>query len=391
MKNLLKTLFLFIIIVNFSSCEKDISNDKNNKNEKFKENYMKKEEENEISSKILYTMPEESEEHEGTWLQWPHEYQYGKSHPEKLDYTWVKMTKELESSEKVHIIVYDEIEKERIINLLEKNSVSLNNIDFKIYPTDDFWIRDNGPIYVKDKNNNFVIEDWGFNAWGSKFEYKNCNIIPEKISKDQNIKRVDLNNIMINEGGAVEIDGNGTLLATKSAILNKNRNPNMTEKQANEIFTKYLGVTNFIWLDGVEGLEITDMHIDGFARFGDKKTIVTMEKNDLINWEVPQSDISKLYSAKNIDGISYNFVKLPLTEKNVITEYGKKLGYKGSYVNYYIANTKILVPNYNDINDKIANKIIQDLYPDRTVVGIDVRNLYANGGMIHCVTQQQPK
>jgi agmatine deiminase len=152
-----------------------------------------------------------------------------------------------------------------------------------------------------------------------------------------------------------------------------------------------LGVTNFIWLDGVAGLEITDMHIDGFARFGNSTTIVTMPQADLLNWELKQADIDRLYAAKNKNNVPYTFLKLPLTQNNVTTTYGKNLGYKGSYINYYIANKKILVPNYNDPNDAVANAQIQALYPARVVVGIDVRNLYANGGMIHCVTQQQPQ
>jgi len=340
---------------------------------------------------IWYTMPEESEPHEGTWLQWPHQYQYGVTYRNRLDATWVAMTKELVSSEIVHIIAYDNTEKDRIIGLLKAADVPLTGVEFKIYPTDDVWVRDNGPIYVRNKNGQLVIEDWGFNGWGNKTDYQNCNTIPAKIAEDQDKINVDLNGIMVNEGGAIEIDGKGTLLATKSAILNDNRNPGMTSAQAETIFTKYLGVTNFIWLDGVAGLEITDMHIDGFARFGNAATIVTMEQDDLLEWEVPPSDINKLYVAKNKDGIPYTLVKLPLTQNKVVTTYGKNLGYKGSYVNYYIANTKVLVPNYNDPNDALANSIIQNLYPNKTVVGIDVRNLYANGGMIHCVTQQQPQ
>ncbi len=343
------------------------------------------------TSDKLYTMPEESEPHEGTWLQWPHQYQYGKTFRDRLDDTWIAMTEELIKSEKVHIIVYDEVEKERVIDMLNEEIISLSNIDFKIYKTDDFWARDNGPIYVRDKEGNVVIEDWGFNGWGDKAKFENCDQIPEKIARDQNKKYVDLNDVMINEGGAVEIDGNGTLIATRSAILNKNRNPKMTEEEAEEIFTKYLGVTHFIWLAGKAGLEITDMHIDGFARFGNENTIVTMSKNELLEWKVPQDDIDKLYAANNKNNEKYSFVKLPLTQHNVTTAYGKKLGYQGSYVNYYIANTVVLVPNYSDPNDAVANALIQELYPTRTVVGIDVRNLYANGGMIHCVTQQQPK
>lgn len=365
-------LFLMISIFTvFSSCQKE-------------------EEVQPADSTIMYTMPEESTLHEGTWLQWPHQYQYGLTYRNRLDATWVKMTQALVTGEKVHIIAYDEVEKVRIIDLLSKVGVPISNIDFKIYPTDDVWVRDNGPIYVKDNNGKLVVQDWGFNGWGKKAEAQNCNLIPSKIAKDQNLSKVDLNQVMINEGGAVEIDGFGTLMATKSAILNSNRNPGMIQVEAEAIFTKYLGVTNFIWLEGKAGLEITDMHIDGFARFANAKTIVTMNEDDLLEWELPEQDIRTLYAAKDKRGVSYHLVKLPLTQSNVVTAYGKKLNYKGSYVNYYIGNDKVLVPNYNDPNDVVANKMIQSLYPNRTVVGIDVRNLYANGGMIHCVTQQQP-
>lgn len=374
------TIPLIIILITVISCQ---NSDNQNPN----------------ATEILYTMPEETEIHEGTWLQWPHHFQYGISYRNSLDPTWVAMTKELVTSEKVHIIAYNQTEKDRIISLLNSANVPLANVDFKIYKTDDVWVRDNGPIFAKDINGNLVIQDWGFNGWGQKtddqsgfpIEYINCNAIPSKIATDQGKTLININSIMINEGGSVEIDGNGTLLACKSSILNDNRNPEMTQVEAEANFTKYLGVTNFIWLDGQAGLELTDQHIDGFARFGNATTIVTMEQNDLLNFDVKQSDINKLYSAKNKSGIAYTFLKVPLTQNNVVTTNGTNLGYKGSYVNYYIANSKVLVPNYNDPNDAIANGIIQSLYPTRTVVGIDVRNLYENGGMVHCVTQQQPQ
>jgi agmatine deiminase len=340
---------------------------------------------------VLYTMPEESDPHEGTWLQWPHHHQYDVLFRERLDATWVTMTKHLAQSEKVFLIAYDDVEKTRITALLAAANIPLTNIEFKVYKTDDFWVRDNGPIYVKDKDGKLVIEDWGFNGWGNKAQFANCNEIPSKIAADQGKTTIDLNNVMINEGGSVEIDGHGSFMACKSSILNKNRNSGMTQAQAEGIFTKYLGVTNFIWLEGKAGLEITDMHIDGFARFANSTTIITMNQADLLDWQVPQGDITTLYGAKNKAGTAYTLVKLPLSQNNVVTTYGKNLGYKGSYINYYIANNRVLVPNYNDPNDAVANAQIQALYPTRTVVGIDVRNLYANGGMIHCVTQQQPK
>ncbi|SUJ02961.1 Putative agmatine deiminase [Sphingobacterium spiritivorum] len=132
------------------------------------------------------------------------------------------------------------------------------------------------------------------------------------------------------------------------------------------------------------------MHIDGFARFADKSTIITMADDDLLYWQVPEHDITTLYDAVNKHGQHYNFVNVPLTKNDVKTTYGKNVG-KASYINYYIGNTVVLVPNYNDPNDAVANAIIQKLYPGRKVIGIDCRNLFANGGMVHCVTQQQPK
>ncbi len=339
---------------------------------------------------ILYTMPEESEPHEATWLQWPHEHQYGKDYRDNLDQTWVDMTKALATSEMVHIIAYDDAAQERIEMMLEEAGVKMEKVEFFIFKTDDVWVRDNGPIYARDNSGQIVVQDWGFNGWGEKAKSHYCDRIPEQIADIQDKKWVDINKIMINEGGSVEIDGKGSFMACRSSILNVNRN-NMTQEEAEEIFTKYLGVTNFIWLDGVPGLEITDMHIDGFARFGNHETIVTMSKEDLQEWSVPDEDIEILYQAKNKESKKYKHLILPLTSTEVVKPSGEVLDYKGSYINYYIANTVVLVPNYNDKNDQVANKIIQSLYPTRKVIGIDVRNLYANGGMIHCVTQQQPK
>lgn len=351
-----------------------------------------------MQTQIRYTMPDESALHEGTWLQWPHHYQYGVPYRNRLDATWVAMTQALVGSENVHIIAYNEKEEKRIIDLLNKNNIDLTHVDFYRFKTDDVWVRDNGPIYARDVHGNLVIQDWGFNGWGQKSDeesnqpigFDKCNAIPKKIAQAQGKPLIDLNKTLINEGGSVEIDGHGTLMACKSSIINSNRNPGMSQAQIEAIFTEYLGVSHFIWLDGQAGLDLTDQHIDGFARFGNAGTIVTMNKHDLLEFDVTAKDIKTLYGAKNKQAQPYNFVTVPLTKNTVKKSSGSDLGYKGSYVNYYIANTVVLVPNYQDPNDSIANDIIQSLYPGRSVVGIDVRDLYENGGMIHCVTQQQP-
>jgi agmatine deiminase len=337
-----------------------------------------------------YTMPIETAEHEGTWLQWPHNNLYGPYYRDELKVTFVGMTKELIKGENVHIIAYDADEYNYILQTLAEENVALDNIDFYIFPNDDCWIRDNGPIFVYDDNEELVLLDWGFNGWGNEAPYDLCNVIPQSIATDINKESIDLN-AMVLEGGAIEIDGNGTFLATKSSILGDDRNPNLTQTQVEEYLSNHLGVSNFIWLDGVPGLDITDMHIDGFAKFHDANTIVCMDSLDLIYWEVPATDISTLYNAKNIDNEPYNYVYLPLTESNVTTTWNNNLGYKGSYVNYYVGNAVVLVPTYDDPKDEEAIAILQGIYPNREVVGVDVRDLYYSGGMVHCVTQQQPK
>ena len=372
----------------------------------------------------IFTMPHESESHEGTWLQWPHSYELNTTttttnhqnlsssmtntstntstsliHQRiKFDEVWLEITKELIKNEIVNLIVYNNKEKERVQRLLKENNILLNNIHFYIFQTNDFWIRDNGPIFVYNSKGSLRIEDWGFNGWGKKFPYQKCNQIPFKISEAIKISRINLNHIMINEGGAIEIDSNGgVLIACKSSIIsqkpkNSIRNLNMTKEQAEKIFQKYLGVKKIIWLDGKvnDKNDVTDCHIDGFVKFLNSETMITMNKNDLIYWGLSLQDIQILYEARNIQNIQYNKIYLPLTSKNVINSFGKDLGYKGSYINYYIANGVVLIPKYYDKNDDVAKDIIQKLYPNRSVIGIDCRDLYELGGMIHCITQQQP-
>ena len=341
----------------------------------------------------LYTFPHESFQHEGTWLQWPHQYEYGVSYQESLDETWVAITKALYLNEKVHIIAYNVSERNRILNLLMSVGVSSTNIDFQIHQTNDVWIRDNGPIFVKDSSGKLLIENWGFNGWGKKYAYAKCNKIPSLIGNDLMMDVIDVN--MVNEGGAVELDGQGVLLATKSSIISQKshstRNPGMNQGEAEFLLSKYYGASKIIWLNGGFLKEdITDMHIDGIAKFAEGNKIVTMNETDLLYLGLPKEDINTLYAASNVNNETYTKVHIPLTHKNVVTTSGKNIGCKGCYVNYYVANGVVLVPNYNDPHDIFANEIIQNLYPERKVIGIDSRNLYKNGGMIHCVTQQQP-
>jgi len=345
------------------------------------------------SQSIITTMPKEDAKHEGTWLSWPHQYTYGKQYQNDVERTWIQMTRALVGGEKVHIIAYNSYERRRIRNKLARAKVNLNRVDFLIMKTNDAWIRDNGPLFVRDNNGKLKLTDWDFNGWGQDAPYGKDNTVPAGIAMQRKIPRVDLNKVVL-EGGAIAVDGRGALIATRSSVLRNKRNPGMSEAQMESYLRKYLGITHTIWLNGSDGgnVDITDTHIDGVVHFANANTIVTMRHADLVYYGLTNNDVDTLYAAKNASGGSYQFKYLPLTARNVKTTWGRDLGYKGSYVNFYIANKVVqLMPSYNDPNDEVARKILQGIYgKSRRVIKIDVRNLYMNGGMVHCVTMQQP-
>ena len=342
------------------------------------------------SQEILYTMPSEEVEHEATWIQWPHNHTYGWGASDFVP-AFIEITQALISSETVRIIAYNNQHKNQITNQLNNNGVTLDNIEIFIHQNDDFWVRDNGPIFVYDSEGELHITDWGFDGWGNDAPYELCDVIPNLISEDIDVPVIDLNNVVL-EGGAVEVNGNGTMIATWSSITGDDRNPGITEDDIEEYLTTYLGITNFIWLEGVYGgnLDITDQHIDAIARFHGDNTIVTMSEVDLATWEVQPDDIDVIYNATDENGDPFNYYGLPITINDVVTEWGEDMQFKGSYVNYYVANTVVLVPQYDDPNDQLALDFLQNLYPGKDAIGIDCRNLFGVGGMVHCVTMQQP-
>jgi agmatine deiminase len=336
--------------------------------------------EEQVNDEQVFLMPSEEELHEGTWLQWPHNCGWDNRHIQRYEESWIQMVHALHSSERVHIIVYNQRQLRRVRTRLQNRGyIDMSKIDFWICPTDDVWIRDNGPIFVRDMNGNIVVENWAFNGWGGKANFYYDNQIPAHAAKGLGLPLVNIP--MINEGGSFEVDGNGTLMAKKSSIINPNRNPGLTLADAEMFFRKYLGVTNFVWLEGEPGLDTTDDHIDGTARFAGENTIVTLFRADFSN----PSDYDVIQKARNTSGELYKVVHLPMTRKTILTS-----GFEGIYVNYYVGNEVVLVPTYNDPMDKEALQILGNVYPSRRIVGINMEEAYADGGAVHCATQQQP-
>ncbi|MEQ1894188.1 MAG: agmatine deiminase family protein [Planctomycetota bacterium] len=338
------------------------------------------------------SMPPETAAHEGTWLQWPHRFTYGTTYRNQVEPSWVAMVRTLVESERVHLIVYDASEEARVRNLLTSEGIPLLRVDFLVRRTDDVWVRDNGPLFVHDASGRLAVGDFGFNGWGQDAPYHLDDTVPIGVASALGLPRRDLGALVL-EGGAIELDGAGVLMATKSSILEPARNPGVTQAQAEATLRTQLGATKFLWLDGAPGgaLDITDTHIDGFARFGPAGTLVTMSAADLAYWGISSTDIQRLFTASDAAGQPYSLVTLPLTRNTVRTTYGFDVAFKGSYVNFYVANRHVLMPTYADPNDALALQALQTVFPGRTVVGIDCRNLFRWGGMVHCVTQQQPE
>lgn len=336
--------------------------------------------------KRMYKFPDENQQHEGTWLTWPHSHTYGKKYANSIEYIWIDMVKALSPGEKVHIVAYDNALKDHIEQTLQGANCNLKNIDFVIAKSDDVWARDTGPMFVYDSQGKLTIADFSFDGWGKKTPYKNDDAIPKAVARQRDLPVVDISSFVL-EGGSVEISKDGTVMATRSSVVSKHRNPKLNQQDAEKYFKKYLGATNFIWLDGVVGEDITDAHIDGFARFYNNDTILTVPKKDFFDLyeNIKDSDYRKLRSARNASGKPYQVIEVPLTAKNVTG-----LDYKGSYLNYYLENKVLLLPVYGDSNDRIAIEQMAKLYPNRRVVPINVAPLYKNGGMLHCVTQQEP-
>lgn len=355
-------------------------------NTELEQNYMNEEKQDIEVSETQYYFPHENDEHEGTWLQWPHNNTY-EGTIAAYESTWIEMTRALTKGENVHIIVYNQIERDRIEDVLINENIDMNRVDFFIHKTNDVWARDNGPIFVYDEDDNLYIENWQFNGWGNKTPYQHDNLIPKKLGVDLDIPVINIDMVM--EGGALEFDGNGTCFSTLSCVNNDNRTADYSLEDIEAYLRKYYGVKKFVWLNGVAGMDITDNHIDGVIKCVDDKTIVVEDYYDLDPSTLDDDDDAKiLLTATNINDEPYDFVFLPSTKENVVDVDGEWM--KGSYLNFYVGNAVVLVPNYGDENDTVANEIIQSLYPNREVVGIDAINLFADGGMIHCVTQQQP-
>ena len=336
-----------------------------------------------------FHFPAEWALHTATWLSWPHKEE---SWPGKIGLIYPKyceFIKVLTEGELVRINISGEKRKAFATQQLELAGVDLNRVEFFEFPTNDAWCRDHGPAFlINPETKQKAIVDWDYNAWGGKYPpFDLDDVIPTKIGNHFNLQVYHPGIIM--EGGSVDFNGKGTILTTKACLLNKNRNPNLTQQQIESYLQNYYGADQILWLgDGIVG-DDTDGHIDDLTRFVNDDTVVTVieeNKNDE-NYQLLQDNLQALKTMRLLNGKQLNIVELPMPA-DVIYE-DQRL--PASYANFYIANAAVVVPTYRCANDDKAMSILQDCFPQKKIVGIDSTDIIWGLGSFHCLSQQEPE
>jgi len=357
---------------------------------------------NETPKNLGYHMPSEWEVHEGTWLIWPHNDTHEGSQL-RLEHIWLAMTIALHEHEIVHIAVTDEPCREHLYSQMKYYGLDEKNLDIQIIPNDDVWARDCGPIFLVNEHGKLAVTAWNFNGWGERFPFKKDRLVPSVVADVLSLPLFTAPIIL--EGGAVEVNGKGTMLATRSSIINPNRNPEKGQEEIEAALKDYLGIEHIIWLSGAPrdfcdlvGSD-TDLHIDGYARFTDESTVLYSWTDDEANnfYPVLKQHLTELRDASTESGKSLTLVSLPKPKNEMYSTlveatrppFDSTLSL-GTYANFYIANNVVLVPVYGDINDANAKSIIAEHFPEREIIGIPAWYTSELGGMMHCVTQQQP-
>jgi len=297
--------------------------------------------------------------------------------------TFVNIAKTIQKYQKV-LIVANEVTK---VKSLFQNK---RNLIFVKINSDDTWSRDFGGITVKT-NDKLTILDFKFNAWGKKFPYKLDNQITKHLKLKGLLKSYSHKSIpFVLEGGAIDTNAEGVLLTTSKCLLEKNRNPHLMKSTIEKEIKNHLGIQKVLWLqNGTLIGDDTDSHIDTLARFVNKDTIVYQscdDKNDEHYNELKQME-EELKSFTNIDGNKFKLIALPWIE----AKYFEKERLPATYANFLFINGAILVPTYNDKNDKKCLAIFKQLFPKKDIIGIDCTTLIKQHGSLHCVTMQYPK
>jgi agmatine deiminase len=352
-----------------------------------------------VEASLSLKMPAEWAEHEATWIAWPHNVEDWPGKFEPIDAVYCDFVSKLSRVEKVRILVAGPGVERRIRPMLEDFRASMDAVEFFHVPTNRSWTRDFLPTFVNSKSvtgkeDQPLMLDWAFNGWA---KYKNHQLDDSATSKlaaslaMERMEPVYQDRRIVLEGGGIEVNGAGLVLTTEEWLLSDQqvRNPGFMREDYEAIFTNYLGAKKTIWLKrGIVG-DDTHGHIDDLARFVDEKTVVTVLEEDSSdeNYEITQENLAILKAARISGNKKLDVHTLPMPKP----VYFQDQRLPASYANFYVANSLVLVPTFNDPADRIALNKLADLFAGRQVVGIHSLDLVLGLGTLHCMTQQQPK
>lgn len=335
-----------------------------------------------------FSFPAEWTKHRATWLTFPKNSDTWEDRFERIYPAYFEFIRTISLSEKVCINAHNDELISKINDLLTSYSIDKSKIELFSFPTNDSWCRDHGPAFLlnEDKTQKTVVS-WEYNAWGGKYPpYDDDNRIPERIANHLGLSVFTPKIVM--EGGSIEVNGKGSLLTSKSCLLNKNRNPHLTQTEIESYLCNYYGVEQILWVsDGIVG-DDTDGHIDDTTRFVNENTVLTVVESDRTdaNYSLLQENLEELKKMRLLNGDKLNIIELPMPDP--VYDKGERL--PASYANFYISNQHVIVPTYRCKKDDLALNIIQNCFKERSVVGIDSTEIIWGLGSFHCLSQQEP-
>jgi agmatine deiminase len=341
-------------------------------------------------------MPAEWEPHEATWLGWPHNPSDWPGKFAAVPWVFGEMVRKIAAGEIARIIVESAAHEGKARRLLTRVGADLSRVEFFRFPTDRGWTRDSGPIFVRSEGAvpQVAVAGFRFNAWAKYPDWRKDARVPERASSALGLRLLRPaagNRDVVLEGGAVDVNGRGTLLATEECLLDPKvqvRNPGMTRGELEGVFLRVLGATRVIWLGrGIAG-DDTHGHVDDLCRFvGPGTAVLCRERNPKDeNYRPLEENRERLEGARLEDGSRLEVVPLPMPAPLRLD--GVRL--PASYANFYVCNAAVLVPTFNDPTDRIALGILAEQFSGRPVVGIHAVDLAWGLGAVHCLTQQQP-
>jgi agmatine deiminase len=331
-----------------------------------------------------YRFPAEWEPHAATWLSWPHNPDTWPGKFEPIPAVWEELVRTLAEFEPVHILAGGAA----VMRDAERRVGQLSNVTLHDVPTNDCWARDHGPMFlVAPLGQEPALVDWGYNAWGGKYPpFDLDDQVPRHVAEYTRRRRFEPGIIL--EGGAIDVNGQGTVLTTEQCLLNPNRNPQLTREDVERYLREYLNVRKILWLGGGIVGDDTDGHIDELARFVGPRTVVAAVEDDPsdANFAPLQDNLQRLRSFTDQDDRPLEIVPLPMPQPKFFGE--NRL--PACYLNFYIANGVVIVPTFDDPADAAALATLGRLFPTRQIRPIRAIDLVWGLGAFHCITQQEP-